>query len=377
LVSCLSVEKEDEMGTDRVSRLLEPMMRQGLDCVALVPGANLFYMTGLSFSLSERPIVAFFSVDDPPAIVVPKLEATKVEGTTLEIQLFSYTDERGPAMAFQRACAALELAEARIGVEERHMRVMETRYLHRYAPDCDLIPADDVLAALRSCKGEDELAQMRRAVMVIETALRSILSQLQAGMSEREIAGLLMMEIYRAGGDGIAFDPLVVAGPNAALPHLGPSDRPIGRGETIIIDCGAVVGGYASDITRTVALGGLPEEFFSIYQTVTQANGAGRAAVRPGVAAQAVDQAARDVIEAAGYGEYFIHRTGHGIGLEVHEPPYIVQGNRERLQPGMTFTVEPGIYLPGRGGVRIEDDVVVTDVGYESLTTFTRELMVL
>lgn len=365
------------MDGDRVSRLQERMMRQGLDCVALVPGANLFYLTGLSFHLSERPIVAFFSVDDPPAIVVPQLEATKVDGATLEMEPFTYTDDRGPAMAFQRACAALELAEARIGVEERHMRVMETRYLHRYAPDCDLIPADDVMATLRSRKGEDELAQMRRAVTVIETALRSVLSQLQAGMSEREVAGLLMVEIFRAGGDGIAFDPLVVAGPNAASPHLGPSDRPIGRGETIIIDCGAVVNGYASDITRTVVLGGLPEEFFEVYQIVAAANRAGRAAVRSGVAAQAVDQAARDVIEDAGYGDYFIHRTGHGIGLEVHEPPYIVAGNREPLQPGMTFTVEPGIYLPGRGGVRIEDDVVVTEDGGESLTTFTRDLLVL
>jgi Xaa-Pro dipeptidase len=257
------------------------------------------------------------------------------------------------------------------------MRVMETRYLHRYAPDCDLIPADDVMAALRSRKGDDELAQMQRAVTVIETALRSVLSQLQAGMSEREVAGLLMVEIFRAGGDGIAFDPLVVAGPNAASPHLGPSDRPIGRGETVIIDCGAVVGGYASDITRTVALGGLPEEFFEVYQTVARANHAGRAAVRPRIAAEAVDQAARDVIADAGYGEYFIHRTGHGIGLEVHEPPYIVAGNQVSLQPGMTFTVEPGIYLPGRGGVRIEDDVVVTEDGGESLTTFTRELLVL
>jgi Xaa-Pro dipeptidase len=373
----LLAEKEGEMDSDRVSRLQQQMMRQGLDCVALVPGANLFYLTGLSFHLSERPIVAFFSVDDPPAIVVPQLEATKVEGAALAMAPFTYTDERGPAMAFQRACATLELAEARIGVEERHMRVMETRYLHRYAPDCDLIPADDVMAQLRSRKGEDELAQMQRAVTVIETALRSILSQLQAGMSEREVAGLLMVEIFRAGGDGIAFDPLVVAGPNAASPHLGPSNRPIGRGETIIIDCGAVVGGYASDITRTVALGGLPEEFFDVYQIVAQANQAGRAAVRPEVAAQAVDQAARDVIENAGYGDYFIHRTGHGMGLEVHEPPYIVAGNRQALQQGMTFTVEPGIYLPGRGGVRIEDDLVVTKEGGKSLTTFTRELLIL
>jgi Xaa-Pro dipeptidase len=365
------------MDSQRAANLQVKASQKGLDCVALVPGANLFYLTGLSFHTSERPVVALFPVDDDPAIVLPKLEAPKLDIDPGALRAFPYTDEQGPTVAFQQACAALELADAHIGIEDLRMRMMEARYLERYAPGCELFSADDVMSALRMTKDEDELDKMRQAVTVVEGALQATLAQLQLGMSEREVAGVLMVEILRGGGEGLPFEPLVVAGPNAASPHSGPSDRPINRGETIVIDCGAVVGGYASDITRTVVIGELPPEMMRVYHIVLEANEVGRAAVRPGVTAEEVDRAARAVIDLAGYGRYFIHRTGHGLGLEGHEPPYIVEGNGRMLEPGMTFTIEPGIYLPGKGGVRIEDDIVVTPDGVESLTTFPRELMVL
>jgi len=363
--------------SSRTLLLQQQLEQKGLDCLALVPGANLFYLTGISFHLSERPIVALFPVDAPAAIVLPALEAPKLAPLSDALQAYPYTDQEGPAAAFQQACAALELAQARIGVEGLRMRVMEARLLERYAPDCQLIPADEVTETLRVTKDAGEVAQMRRAVAVVEAALRAVLTQIRPGMTEREVAGLLMVETLRGGSEGMPFEPIVVAGPNAASPHAVPTDRPIRPGETVVIDCGAIVGGYVSDITRTVALGGLPEEMVRVYEVVHRANEAGRAAVRPGRAAQDVDRAARAVIREAGYGDFFIHRIGHGLGLEVHEPPYIVEGNRQPLQAGMTFTVEPGIYLPGRGGVRIEDDMLVTPEGAETLTTFPRELMVL
>lgn len=365
------------MDKQRLRRLQEEAGQKGLDCVVLVPGANLFYLTGLSFHLSERPVLAFFPVDAPPAILLPALEAPKLKDAARALQAYPYTDEEGPALAFHQVCAALELAEARIGAEGLRMRLMEARYLERYAPGCQLVPADEVMAALRVEKDNEELGRMRRAVTVVEAALRATLSQLRVGMTEREVAGLLMVEILRAGGEGLPFEPIVVAGPNAASPHAVPSDRPIRAGETVVIDCGTTVGGYISDITRTVAIGGLPEEMVRVYEAVREANAAGRARARPGVAAQEVDRAARAVIGEAGYGKFFVHRTGHGLGLETHEPPYIVEGNREPLRPGMTFTIEPGVYLPGRGGVRIEDDIVITPGGAESLTAFPRELMIL
>jgi len=361
--------------TMRLDRLVEQAAARGFDALALMPGPNLFYLTGLSLHLSERPVVAFVPVGRPPAIVLPALEASKVERTTVELEPFPYTDEEGHTTAFQSACASLALANCIIGVEALRMRLLEVRLLEQYGPGCQLLLAEEVLSELRMCKDEHELAHMRRAIAVTEAALQATMHRARAGMTEREVAALLTVEMLQAGGEEMAFSPIVVAGPNAASPHATPSDRPIQPGETIVVDCGTTVGGYAADITRTFVLGALEAEMAQVYDVVRAANAAGRAAAGPGVPAEEVDRAARAVIEEAGYGDYFIHRTGHGLGLEVLEPPFIVAGNKRPLEPGMTFTVEPGVYLPGRGGVRIEDDVLVTPTGAESLTTFPRELI--
>jgi len=188
---------------------------------------------------------------------------------------------------------------------------------------------------------------------------------------------VLMSHLLSAGAQSLLFEPLVQAGPNAANPHAHAGDRPLQRGDLVVIDFGAVVDGYGSDITRTIAIGEPDAEMRAVYEVVKAANAAGRAAARPGATGEAVDRAARAVIESAGYGPSFTHRTGHGLGLEGHEPPYMVRGEATILQPGMTFTVEPGIYLAGKGGVRIEDDVLVTADGSETLTTLTRELIIL
>jgi Xaa-Pro dipeptidase len=360
---------------NRLSQLVHQASAHGLDALALVPGPNLFYLTGLSFHLSERPIVALLPVDRNPAIVLPVLEAVQVERAPFRLETYPYTDEEGYTAAFQRACAALELAESMVGVEELRMRLLEARLLERYAPGCQLLPVEEVMAELRMRKDEHEIAQMRRAITITETALQATMRQIEVLMTEQALAALLKVEMLKAGGEEMSFSPIVVAGPNSASPHSTSSERPIMAGDTIIVDCGVTVGGYAADITRTFAIGGLAPEMARVYEVVRAANAAGRMAVRPGVSAEEVDWAARVLIEEAGYGEYFFHRTGHGLGLETHEPPYIVAGNKQVLEPGMTFTVEPGIYLPGQGGVRIEDDVLVTSGGAESLTTFPRELI--
>jgi len=362
------------MHSARYERLIEGIWARGLDALALVPGPNLFYVTGLSFHLSERPIVALFPREGRSAIVLPELEAVKVEEDD-EMVAFPYTDEEGPGDAFRRACDALDLEGAKVGAEGLRMRLMEAQLLERCTDGGRLVTAEELMASLRMQKDAHELDQMRSAVAITEGALKVTMDQVEAGMTEREVASLLSAELLRGGGDAVAFSPIVVAGPNAALPHAVPGDRPIGAGEPIVVDCGASFGGYLADITRTFVIGELHEELSDVYDVVWAANAAGRAAVGPGVPAQAVDRAARVVIEEAGYGDYFIHRTGHGLGLDVHEPPYIVAGNDKPLEPGMTFTVEPGVYLPGRGGVRIEDDVLVTEDGVETLTTFTREVV--
>ena len=216
---------------------------------------------------------------------------------------------------------------------------------------------------------------MERAVAIAEIAMHNLLPQLRIGQTEKEVAAMLARELMSAGADGLAFDPIVSAGPNAASPHAVPTNRALQKGELLIVDWGALVDGYVSDITRTFALGSVPAELRQIYDVVRTANQAGREAARPGRSGHEIDVATRTVIENAGYGEYFIHRTGHGLGMEAHERPQIVQGNDEPLPVGAVFTVEPGIYLPGRGGVRIEDDVVITPDGGHSLTSFPRDMI--
>jgi Xaa-Pro dipeptidase len=206
--------------------------------------------------------------------------------------------------------------------------------------------------------------------------LLATLPLIQIGMTERQLAAELSLQLLRHGSDPeLAFSPIVASGPNSANPHAFPTDRRLSPGDVLIIDWGASVGGYISDLTRTFSLGEPDPELVTIAQVVAEANTAARALAAPGVTTGQVDHAARSIIDGAGFGEYFIHRTGHGIGLDGHEEPYIRSGNLLPLTPGMTFTIEPGIYLPGRGGVRIEDDMVITADSCESLSDLPRELI--
>ena len=364
------------MDQRRIRRLVDQMAAHNVDCVAVMPGANLFYLAGVSFRLSERPTLAFFSRQAAAAAVVPSFEVERFSAGSHEgeWQLFPWSDTTGAGPAFAAAARALGLAGKALAIEEGIMRVSELRLLETVAPGVRFIRAEPLLEDLRLRKDAAELASMRRAVAIVEESLAALLAKVHVGMSERMIASQLVAELTQRGAETLAFDPTVVTGPNTALPHGGPGDRPLGTGDFLLLDFGATIGGYASDITRTVAVGEIDPELERIYETVKRANAAGRAAARPGIQIQEVDRAARRVIEEAGYGQYFKHRTGHGLGLDVHEPPYVQDGNATVLEPGMTFTVEPGIYLPGRGGVRIEDDLVITPGGNESLTTFDREL---
>jgi len=254
--------------------------------------------------------------------------------------------------------------------------VLELRLLEAAAPRANFVSAEAPLASLRIHKDETEIAAMRKAVAVAQAALLATLPVIQVGMTERQLAAELSLQLLRHGSDPeLPFSPIVASGPNSANPHAFPTDRSLSPGDILILDWGASVGGYFSDLTRTFSLGEPDTELVRAGQVVAQANTAARALAAPGVTAEQVDHAARSAIERAGFGEYFIHRTGHGLGLEGHEEPYIRAGNPLPLAPGMTFTIEPGIYLPGRGGVRIEDDIVITPNGSECLSDLPRDLI--
>jgi Xaa-Pro dipeptidase len=366
------------MTSQRLEALRRLQVANGVDCVALVPGANLRYFTGLTMHLSERPAVAFLPAEGPPAILLPELEAPAARARLAEeVQLYTYRDEEGHEHLFHQVSEALDLADKRLAVEYLAMRLLEMRRIEQAAPGCLLLATEPWLPELRMAKDEAELAAMQRAVEIAEAAMRRLLEEgaMRPGRSEVEVASDLRIAMLREGGQGEAFLPIVVAGPNSASPHAGPSDRPLAEGDLVVIDWGTLCDGYQSDITRTFVVGEPRPEMRQMHEAVLAANQAGRQAVRAGMPARDVDRAARRAIELAGYGEYFIHRTGHGLGLETHEPPYIVEGNLDLLEVGMTFTVEPGVYVPELGGVRVEDDVVVTADGCRSLTTLPRDLV--
>jgi len=254
------------------------------------------------------------------------------------------------------------------------MRVLEAEALRRSIVDVQLIPAGDALARLRLCKDAVEIATLREAIAISEAALAATLKAIKPGMTEREVASILVIEQLQRGGGKHPFEPIVLAGPKSALPHGEPAEWRVKTGAPVLLDFGTTVRGYASDITRTFSVGEPSAQFKKVDALVKAANEAGRAAARPGATAQDVDRATRAVIEDGGYGSYFTHRTGHGLGLDTREAPNIGEGNLLVLEPGMVFTVEPGIYIPGEFGVRIEDNVVITEDGAESLTTFPRDL---
>lgn len=361
----------------RLERLREAARAADLAAVAVVPGPNLAYLTGVPFHASERVTVLLIPVDGPTVFVAPSLDRLKAEGLPFPVALRLWSDADGPFAAVAGALDALGLGGRRLGVEGRRIRFLELAVMAESGAAPVPVDADPVFAGLRMRKGPDELAAMRRAVAVAEAAFARTLPAIRVGTTEREVAAELVVQLLRAGSGALPFGAMVLAGPSGANPHGVPGDRSLAPGDVVTLDWGATCDGYASDITRCVVVPGaepLPE-LVRAHEVAAAANAAGRAAVRPGATGEAVDRATRAVVEAAGLGPFFVHRTGHGLGLETHEEPDMKEGDRTPLAPGMTFTVEPGVYLPDVGGVRVEDDVAVAEDGAEILTTLPRELL--
>jgi Xaa-Pro aminopeptidase len=236
------------------------------------------------------------------------------------------------------------------------------------------VAAEGVVERLRAIKDEDELARIREAAELISNVFREVLPALRVGVAETAIAAEIEYRMRRAGATGPSFESIVASGPRSAWPHARPSSKPLMKNELVVLDQGAILRAYCSDMTRTVFLGSCPKKIRAMYDAVLSSLEAAKAAIRPGVEAEKVDKAARDVLKRHGLARFFTHSTGHGLGLEVHEMPRLGRGDSTRLETGMVVTVEPGVYLEGLGGIRIEDDVVVTPHGARDLTTASREL---
>lgn len=364
----------------RLEALREAMRSDGLDAMLFNPGPSMPYLTGLHFHISERPVVLCVPVSGTPTIVLPELESAKLDHASFELNSELYGEDVSSwPQAYARSLEQANLASgARVGIEPRSLRVLELRLIESALPDVELVSGEQVVASLRAQKDEAELQLMQEAVRMAQNALTDTLPHVVVGVSEKEISARLIQNLLMQGSGGeLPFQPIIAFGANSANPHAVPTGYRAREGDLILFDWGANNDGYFSDLTRTFALGDPSDRGRAIYEAVREANAAGIAAAAPGVAAGRVDDAARGVIEEAGFGPYFTHRTGHGLGLEVHEEPYMRAGNEQQLETGMVFTVEPGIYLDGEGGVRIEDDVVITSDGARSLSTFPKELRIL
>lgn len=344
------------------------------DVFALIPGTNMFYFTGLDFHLGKRPLLAFFSAQGI-TFVIPLLEENKVREVLPDATLYTWSDTEGYEQALSAALVALGLNQTtRLGVDGFTMRVFEYLALQQAGLAAERM--HDVgreLMMFRALKTSEEAAAIRAAIAISEQALSNLMAWVKPGMSERAIAERLNDEQRQLGADELAFETIVLVGARSALPHGNPGDGLLQDNDILLIDYGCKINHYPSDITRTFLIGTPTPQMIAIYDAVRDANAAARAVAGPGVTWGAVDKAARDVIEQAGFGEYFTHRTGHGLGLDGHELPQIASGESDTLQPGMVFTIEPGIYVPGVGGVRIEDNLLVTDNGAECLTSYSRE----
>ncbi len=344
---------------------------RGIDALLLTPGSDLVYLTGYRVFTSERLTCLVLTAGGEARLVVPVLEAPRAAAATSEVALVTWGETDDP---LTRVLALVPRA-TRLGLADQ-MWASFVLLLARAFPGAELLTASEVLTALRTRKDEVELEALRDAGAAADRAFERLVRDVRfAGRRERDVARDLTAILLEEGHEAVGFC-IVASAENGASPHHETGDRAIRDGDVVVCDFGGTVRGYGSDITRTVFVGSdpIPEEARRVHDLVRRAQEAGYAAARPGIAAQEVDRAARRVIVDAGYGEAFLHRTGHGIGLDGHEDPYLVEGNVEPLEPSMTFSIEPGIYLAGRFGVRIEDIVALTSSGPEPLNRADRAL---
>ncbi len=357
----------------RQTRLAAELRRTHVPALLITHLPNVRYLCGFTGSAGVLLIVA---AERAPRLTFftdgryTSQAADEVKGAKVVIA-------KKPAL-LEACAAALRARVRRLGFESEHLSYSGYRLLSSMmSRGIRVTPVAGTVEKLRCIKDADEIEQIRAAVLLGSSLFPSALAAIRPGVPEAVVAGELELQARRAGAEGMSFETIVAAGPRSALPHGRASSQPIPGDGFIILDYGVILAGYCSDMTRTVHLGPVSKARRSMYQAVLDAQLASIQAVRPGVETGKVDQAGREVLKKAGYGDWFTHSTGHGVGIEVHEQPRLAKGQTQRLEPGMVVTIEPGIYLPEEGGIRIEDMVLVTESGHEVLTPTTKELITL
>jgi Xaa-Pro aminopeptidase len=357
--------------SDRLPRLHARIANEGVEALAVTRLPNVAYLTGFTGSAGV-------------VVVTPERDVLITDGRYSE-QAREQLDAAGVdaeiKIAITQSAQTAALVQAiqgigRLGLEAHGVAWAQQRMYADAVGDIELVPTEHVVEKMREVKEPGEVARIRAACAIADEALAEVLPSLHEAPTEQEFARALEWAMRARGATRTSFETIVASGPNGAKPHARPTDRAVGAGELVVIDFGCVVDGYCSDMTRTVSVGDPGSDARRVWDVVLESQRAGRDAVRAGVKCAAVDRASRAVIEDAGWGETFAHGTGHGVGLEIHESPRVAATADGTLEPGHVVTVEPGVYLPGVGGVRIEDTVVVTPDGADALTAFPKSLVI-
>ncbi|MBW3663018.1 MAG: Xaa-Pro peptidase family protein [Actinobacteria bacterium] len=359
----------------RLHRAREVLGELGFGALLVGPGADLRYLTGYNALAMERLTLLVVPQADDASLLVPELEAPRAasSGATELVELRTWKEHEDPIANVRDVLAGAGVErEATLAVQDQLWSSFLLR-LQMALPEASWTEGGEVTTRLRIVKTEEELELLRAAAQAIDRVHAQVGALLTPGRTEDEV-GRDIAELILEDHDEVAFI-IVASGPNGASPHHETGGRTLASGDTVVVDIGGVRQGYCSDSTRNYAIGPVSAEYLEAHEVLRRAQEAGVTAARSGAAAEDVDRACRDIITEAGYGERFVHRTGHGIGVEVHEQPYLVEGNEVTLETGMTFSVEPGIYLPGRFGMRIEDIVTATPQGGERLNTRSHELV--
>ncbi|MEX0954957.1 MAG: aminopeptidase P family protein [Rhizobiaceae bacterium] len=354
----------------RLTALRETMKRSGTDLVALGPGSHMQWLVGFHPHADERPCLLLVS-QSGECFLMPVLNAEGSREET-DIAFHNWADDEGPDAALASALKAIGAKDARSVVVDETMRADFALLLLGALPGAKHAFTDDTVGALRMRKSESEFAMLKTSAAVADRAMQLAFGSIRPGMSERELATIIS-DHFASEGAATLFT-IVGGGPNGAFPHHQSGERKFVEGDAVVIDIGARKGGFPSDITRMVAVGRPPDGYEEVHAVVERAVQAAMNAARPGVKAKDVDAAARTVIADAGYGKYFVHRTGHGLGIDGHEPPYITASSETVLEEGMVFSLEPGIYLPARFGIRLEDIVILRTDGPEIFSSLPRDL---
>jgi Xaa-Pro dipeptidase len=361
----------------RLEKLRSWMKTNNVQISVMTSSENIFYLSGFYSDPHERLLCLAVFQEEEPFLVCPAMEKHAAKRAGWEAEIIGYSDVERPWELINAAIKKRLQKTEKIAIEKEHMNVERYEELVTIFPKTQFVSAEEKLRQLRMIKDEKELKVIEEACALADFAVETGVSEIKEGKTELEILSAIEFALKKKGVTEMSFATMVLAGANAANPHGIPGENKIQKGDFVLFDLGVVVERYCSDITRTVAYGNITEKQKDIYETVLKAQLAAVNESKPGVTATHIDKTARNLISNAGYGEFFPHRLGHGLGISVHEYPSVTETNSLVLQEGMVYTIEPGIYVPNTAGVRIEDDVYITSTGVKVLTKYPKELQII